>query len=356
MIKKLIFYCLLALPLMAEAQVTVSIQLPAAGMVTKDQLWNLALVNNGNAAETVSISLSLQDAVSGQPVLSATTRSFLLNKGMKLLSVQDVQPVQYNYGSMAFNNTLLPLGSYIACYQVNSIDSKEHPVLAEECVRLNIIPLSPPLLTSPADKSVITTAYPQFTWMPPTPVTMFDDLSYDLSVAEVLPGQSAPEAILYNAPLYVRGMLRVTTDNYPASYSQLEAGKTYVWQVTAKNGVNYAATTEAFTFSLPTDTAKADTVNAAYIVLTGKTAASGINYLNESNLYLKYYSFDPAFEAVIRFTGRNGAIVEERKLRVIYGDNFLKLRLGNKYQKGETYQLEITDLKNNHHSIAFSIK
>ena len=47
--KKILTLVLPLVSLYASAQVTVNVQLPAGGMVQKDQLWNLVVVNNNNA-------------------------------------------------------------------------------------------------------------------------------------------------------------------------------------------------------------------------------------------------------------------------------------------------------------------
>ena len=178
------------IPLLVEGQVTVSVQLPPAGMIQKDQLWNLVLVNNGNETLEISVSLNLQDAVTGQTVLSAGSRSFTIGKGVKMLNPLDVQPVQYNYLAAEFTSNYIPLGSYVACYRILKNIVEGAKPIADECVRLNINPLSPPLLNTPFDKSVVQTVYPQFSWLPPSPAEMFSNLNYDIAVTEVLQGQS----------------------------------------------------------------------------------------------------------------------------------------------------------------------
>lgn len=354
MIKKIISFFSVCVPLFLQAQITVSVQLPPAGLIQKDQLWNLVLANNSNATQDISIFLNLQDAVSGQSVLSAGTRNIFLSKGVKMLSASDVQPVQYNYGSGGFSGSYLPLGSYIACYTVSrNVSDKTEPVV-EECVRVNINPLSPPLLNAPADRSVLTTVYPQLTWIPPAPLDMFDNLNYDVTVAEILQEQSPAEAILYNTPVYVKSFVRVPYETYPSSYSRLEAGKTYAWQVTAKNGFSYSAATEVWTFSIKKDSLKSETTNAAYILLKGNNE-SGVNYISGKEISIKYYCFDKEHETTVRFFNAEGKTVQEKKEKLTYGDNFFQFKLNNRFQSRLVYFIEITDLQNNKHTASFSI-
>ncbi len=250
MLKKLFAIALFALPIIGHAQVTLNAQLPQAGFVQKEQLWNLILVNNNADVLDLSIQMNLQDAITGQVVLTATTGNLLLSKGVKMIKSGDIQPISYDYTAPDLSRNYLPMGAYVACYQIiNNIGRKETP-LAEECIRINIDPLSPPMLNSPSDKSDIESPYPQFTWMPPTPFDMFSSLSYDLLVTEVLQGQSAIEAIQYNTPLYSKGSINQPYESYATSFNKLDTGKLYAWQVVAKNGINYAAKTEVWTFKV----------------------------------------------------------------------------------------------------------
>lgn len=249
MVKKMVLFGLGFLPLVLKAQLVLNAQLPAAGFVQKDQLWNLVLVNNKADILDVTLQMDLQDAASGQVVLSAKTGSFLIGKGVKNISARELQPILYNYNVPGLSGNYLPMGAYIACYQVISNVIKEGP-LAQECIRFNIDPLSPPLLSSPADKAVVESPYPQFTWTPPTPYDMFTNLSYDLLITEVTEGQSATEAIQYNTPIYSKSDLNQPYESYASSFTKLDTGKIYAWQVVAKNGLSYAVKTEVWTFKI----------------------------------------------------------------------------------------------------------
>src|ERR1700704_2582616 len=86
-----------------KAQVSVSLHEPPAGIVQKNQLWNLTLIYSGTAPINVTIGLSLVDAVDNQPVLTAYSKPITLTKGARQLRVADVAPVDYNYLSPAFS-------------------------------------------------------------------------------------------------------------------------------------------------------------------------------------------------------------------------------------------------------------
>ncbi|TMI74305.1 MAG: hypothetical protein E6H09_05155 [Bacteroidetes bacterium] len=356
MIKRLTGFIAAFISLHAVAQITVNVQLPQAGMMQKDQLWNLVLMNNSSDVFETTVSITLQDAASGQQVLSGGTRSFMLGKGIKVLGYRDVEPVQYNYIAAEFTTNYIPLGSYVACYRVMRNGLKGPEPLADECVRLNISPLSPPLLNTPADRSVLQTIYPQFTWLPPSPAEMFNNLNYDLVVAEVSEGQSPAEAVMKNEPVYVNGNIKNPVDIFPSSYSSLKPGKTYAWQVTARNGLNYAAKTEVWTFSIKQPDTGNPMISSSYIILRAREESSGISYISNEELLVKYYSSDNDHETSVRFLSADGKPLRQVNQKIVYGDNFLKFKLGKEFQKGIVYIIEISDKQNRVSSSKFSVQ
>ncbi|MEI6950351.1 hypothetical protein V9K67_24430 [Paraflavisolibacter sp. H34] len=355
MVKQFMSILAFLMSLVLQAQVTVTVQLPQAGMVRKDQLWNLVLINSSPAAVETSILLNLRDAVTGQPVLSAGTRSFLLSKGVKLLNVQEIQPVQYNMGAAGFSGEYLPIGSYNACYTISTSMYERLEPVANECVRLDIAPLNPLLLSTPADKSVLQSTAPQLTWIPPTPLAMFDNLNYELSLVEVQQGQVPADAIRYNTPVYAKANFRVPYENYPSSYSKLGDGKTYAWQVIARNGLTYVTASDIWTFTMAKDSVNVKETGFSFIMLKTNREASNVNYISGEKLYIKYYSFDREHENVIRFFDSKGRLLQQISRQIAYGDNFLSFELNSKFRKGAIYHIEITDLKSQKYTSSFSL-
>lgn len=349
------FLLLLVLfPVFVHAQVSIHVQLPPSGMIQKDQLWNLVLVNNSTTSFDATVIITLQDLTTGQTILSGSSRSITLAKGIRTVNVQEVQPIQYNYIT-SFNGSFLPFGTYLICYSLTKRSSDEIQTLASECVTIIISPLSPPLLNSPADKAVLQTAYPLFSWIPPTPLQMFDDLNYELTVVQVQPGQSSLEAIRYNTPVFIKTGTKQNFEAYPTSHAKLDTNKNYAWQVIAKNGFSYSAITEVWTFSLLSDTVKVTSTESNYILLQSNRNEAGLYYLQEGKLFIKYYSFDKDHETIVRFYDNKGSIVNQKKQKITYGDNFIKFELSRHFKEGEVYRIEITDLQTRQHTANFSI-
>jgi hypothetical protein len=356
MIKKFIGLLLINFPVLLYAQLSITVQLPPAGMIQKEQLWNLVLVNNSNASLDIAILLTLQDIATGQTVLSGSSRNLALAKGVKTINIKDVQPIQYNYGFTAINGNYLPLGSYIACYTITKLNHESVETITNECVNITIGPLSPPLLNVPADKSILQTRYPQFSWTPPAPVQMFDNLNYEIVVSEVKEGQSPLDAIRNNTPVYIKTNNRQTFENYPSTYARLDSAKTYAWQVIAKNGLNYSVPTEVWTFSFSKDSVKIETTSSNYILLKNSRYEAGVNYIDGKTLLIKYYSYDKEHEQQVKFLNAHGKLIRQVKQKIIYGDNFLQFKLNNSFKKGEVYFIEVKDEQNQLHTASFSIK
>jgi hypothetical protein len=354
MLKNFFLVVLFALPAIGNAQVTINAQLPQAGFVQKEQLWNLILINNNTDVLDISMQMNLKDVNTGQVVLTAATGNLLLAKGVKMIRSGDVQPIAYSYTSPDLSGNYLPMGAYVACYQIiNNINGKE-TALAEESIRINIDPLSPPMLNSPSNKSAIENPYPQFTWMPPTPFDMFSSLSYDLLVTEVLPGQNPTEAIQYNTPIYSKANISQPYESYASSFNKLDTGKLYAWQVVAKNGLSYAAKTEVWTFKYTKDTALVATDDDAYLLLDKQL--TGTYKIAKNVLHIKYYSFSPTYTAKLLFTDEKGNTIKQATQQIVAGDNYFDVDVANRFTQNKIYTFSLIDKENTAHYLTFRIQ
>ena len=363
MYRKLLLLLMLGLvgSKLLPAQVTLALQVPPVGVMQKTQLWNMALIYAGNSSIDVYVSLTLLSTKDNQPLLRATSRPIVLIKGTKQINAADASPVQYNYLSPIFNidrdpNGFLPVGNYKACYTVFKRDDSGEP-LAEDCIPVEVQPLSPPQLNLPADTSVIETAYPQFNWLPPSPLNLFSNLTYDMLVVEVLPGQSSYESIQKNMPVYNISRYKDMVHLYPASGKALDTGRVYAWRVVAKNEDEFVAQSEVWTFRLASQKAAAPAPAGDNYILLKKSneASSGINIITGGRIGIKYYSFDKAHTATVRFLSADGQIIRQVQSTIVYGDNFLSFTLDNLFRKGKSYRVEITDLQNNIYAAPFTI-
>ena len=342
-----------------NAQLSVSVQEPPAGIVQKKQLWNLALIYSGNNPVSVMVGLTLVDMADNQPVLTAYTRPVTLIKGLRQLKAADIEPVDYQYFSPAMGrlgDALLPVGNFQACYTVYTDSKVERQVLSENCITIEVQPLSPPQLTMPADSATLQQSWPQFSWLPPAPVTLFNDLNYDLLVTEVRSDQTAGAAIQENMPVYNMRRLTTLVNNYPASAKRLDTGKVYAWRVIAKNGESYAAQSEVWTFRItPEQPVKPAPFSGTYIEVKQGSAYTSTIMVPDNMLGVRYYSYDKSHVSVVRFLDEKGEVVREVKRTIDYGNNLMVFRLDQAFKKDVTYFIEITDEQLSHYRASFSL-
>jgi len=355
--KRSLYLLLLLLSLRAGAQVSMTVQLPPAGVLLKAQLWNIVLVSASNRSESVRITLRLVDAQTNQPVLTGITRSIILNKGARQLQVKDVMPVQYEYLSAAIDrsvNGLLPAGNYLACYSLIVENDKSGNQPGEDCMPFIIEPVSPPLLNTPADQSVLDTKLPQFTWLPPAPLNLFNDLNYEMILTELHPGQSPQEAIQQNIAIYRAPRLKNIFVNYPSGAVSLDTAKQYAWSVIARNGSLYAAQTEVWTFKIRDVSAQPHTPGGIYVQLKKELDGTTINcsalqcaYSNETS--------DSTVQYELLALENNNKIITAGTLDVKPGNNLLDVPLSRKrgMTDGKSYLFRLRNSRNEYWQVKF---
>ncbi|THU34984.1 hypothetical protein FAM09_23650 [Niastella caeni] len=363
--KKWLLFGLL-LPAMFQvthAQVSMTLQVPSTGVLLKNQLWNMVLVNAENRNILVKLNLVLLDVQTNQPVITASSAPFSLSKGARQLQARDVSPVQYAYSIPASRvdmdpNGMLPAGRYQACYTVVGVD-KGNITLVENCIPVNVDPLSPPLLNTPADAERLLTPYPQFTWLPPTPLGLFNELSYAMVVVEVLPGQGKADAIQQNIPLNASVYTKDLFWNYPASSRSLDTGRLYAWRVVAMNSGKPVALSDIWTF-------KVSAVKPGYVAEKGvpyvavKRTQDAVIAAAGNVLRITYDN--AAADTTIKYTitsieEAGNPVVQEGELAVKYGQNQLQvpLRKNNRIRSNKVYLFRFASSRNENWSVKFTV-
>lgn len=359
-------FCLLLSGLLykAHAQVNMTLQVPPAGVLVKNQLWNLILVNSGSSNLLVQVNLVLLDVQTNQPVITATSAPVSLGKGAKQLQVRDLSPIQYAYSIPAARvdmdpNGMLPAGRYQACYTVVNVE-KGNITLVENCIQVNVDPLSPPLLNTPANEDKLMTSYPQFTWLPPTPLGLFNDLGYAIVVVEVLPGQGKADAIQQNIPLNATVYTKNMFWNYPASTRALDTGRLYAWRVVALNSNKPVALSDIWTFRVATAVKPAvipvneepyvevRRAQDAAIATAGKVLR--ITYNNAAADTAVTYTITSIEEA-------GNPVVQEGELKLQFGQNQLQvpLRQNRKLVQDKVYMLRFASSRNESWTVKFTV-
>jgi len=362
MYKKNILLCLLLVSmLLSKAQIIMTLQVPPVGVLVKNQLWNMLLLNAGKSSQLVMINLVLSDQKTNQPVLTANTLPFLVNKGANQIQAKDLGPINYSYSGPATladhdPNGMLPAGTYQACYSI--ANGEKGIVLAENCILIAVDPLSPPLLNSPANEGSIYTAYPQFTWLPPAPVSIFSDLSYDLVLVAVLPGQATADAIEQNIPVYSGGFLRNPYLNYPSSYRSLDTGQLYAWRIVAMNNGQPTAMSEIWTFKVVVP--PKPVVHTNFVPYLDLKRRLGPSVASASGSLRFTYQNDPA-DTMVSYTitslnDRGNPVVQQGKVAMRRGTNLLEIPLSKTagYAEKKIYLFQFTNSRKETWSVKFT--
>jgi hypothetical protein len=254
-------------------------------------------------------------------------------------------------------DAFLPVGNYRACYTIyaGEINTKA-TVLSEDCFNFDVDPLSPPQLNFPPDSAIVETNYPQFKWLPPTPVILFTDLNYDLLLTEVLQGQTAMEAIQQNIPIYSALHLKTIDNSYPASNKSLDTGKVYAWRIIAKNGEAFSAPSEVWTFSIASKKSeKVMPPNQTFLELKIDNSYMNTAMITGNILGVKFYSYDKTHEGLITFLDSKGQPIKQITRVIQYGNNFLEFELDHSFRQGELYLIQLPDMQNLLYKASFRI-
>jgi Domain of Unknown Function (DUF928) len=351
------FVMLLFFSVVTHAQVIITPQLPAIGLYLKNQLWSVSVLNNGTATKNVRLKIQFSDVSNNQLVFTATSKLFVMAPGLTLVQYNTVLPVTYNvinssYGVDGNPDGFLPVGVFNICYIVVEDDGETPTEMAEECAAVEIEPLSPPLLVFPEQEARISERRPVFNWLAPSPGGLLSSLNYRLVLVEVLPAQSASDAIQQNLPLLTQQNIIANSLPFPAAYPQLDTGKTYAWQVAALTNQNIVSRSEVWTFKVQYSYADSSikTGSRNYISLTRtQEGASSVCYgtvyyqytneINDTTVTLKCFDISKENNQLL--------LLQETPVPVKFGVNYLTVDLSgvNGIRDKQFYLLELINSK-----------
>lgn len=341
----------------SKGQIVLQSTLPSTGIISKDQLWNLIVINNSSIQYSCRLELILRDRNTNLEVLTAIGY-ITLKSGTAQINLIQAEPVQYSYIQSGIDNNqlgFLPVGAYNICYSL--IDNKSDINLANECITFNVESLSPPMLINPADSSQLGSQPTQFTWMSPTPQNIFSNLQYEILITEVNEGQNGNQAIQENIPFYSENNLINNLLNYPSSNIAFEKGKWYAWQVVAKDGGNYSVKSEVWLFKINTSFSKSMIDQTPFTKMKRNEISKGI--APNGILKLSYVNETIDSIATIRIknlSDKSGG-TKIIKVPIKQGENLITYNLQKilKIQEGKLYEAQIINSRNEIWSSQFSI-
>lgn len=351
--KGMIIAVLLNWAFWAQSQVLTQLQLPPLGLTLKSQLWNLSLVNTSPGPFNIKIEMTMSESVTGTAIMKGVSSTVVLPTGAKLFSVNSLSPITYTilgggYGLTNSPEGFLPVGVFEVCYQIIKINNDAPEVISEECETVEVEPISPPQLVLPQDSEWVDLSRPFFTWIPPTPMDAFGSLSFDWVLVEVMPTQTAAEAIQNNAPVLTQQSIIGSHLQYPLSSPALDTGKIYAWRVVAKNSASPIANSEIWTFRLrPSwiDSTEHPSV-PVFAKLRAVEDASLVRCAGLLRFQLRNESSrQEATFVMYDLTGgtRKAITLDISTIPLVFGDNYLTLDLTSEssIKNGHLYLMEI---------------
>lgn len=251
-LKKLIFFSVLIMMTFSlSAQVLINPFHRDAYFFSFDQLFEFSALNQSTNSHIGYFQLNISDASRGNLIVSVKSLPMALAE-QQFINSNDIQwgnNIQLGANSIAdeFGNTgNLPVGDYLICYYFFSNNNVSQ--LGQYCYEKPIGVEGQFELISPYDKEIISNPFPLLYWSTLRPF-MFGDTSFDLVLTEKKPRQSNQEALISNLKILEIQNISGTFLPYPISARELEIGKTYVWQVKAKQFQSELAISDVWQFT-----------------------------------------------------------------------------------------------------------
>jgi len=198
----------------------------------------MLLVNSGNRSVLLRINLVLLDEKTNQPVADGWHHPLPAEQRRQTDASQRPQP-----HSNITTTGRLPMPTEIPMAYCPRVPirlathpwsrPKRHPFRGELCTSECRPAEARHCLNTPADEGSLYTPYPQFTWLPPTPVGLFGDLSYDSSWWKYCRTGKA-DAIQQKHSVYSGGFIKNLFMTYPSSYGP-GYSRLYAWRIVALN-------------------------------------------------------------------------------------------------------------------------
>lgn len=362
---QLIIPLLLSVSFTVQAQV--NIQFTHTGYITsKDQLWNIMLVNTGATLNPVRVEISLRNIANNQPLCKFTSRGFPLNAGPKVLSLQDALPVQTINYSPGFTDPgpygVLPAGKYMMCTDLYQFDGELWTNIGNDCDEVEVVAFSPVILTLPEDMATLENTNPMLTWLSPLPVAQFTQLQYDLLIVPVNKDQTAVDAIERNIPLVTATNIPATAYSYLSSFPALQPGKIYSWRVTAKNNGSIVSVSETWTFSIrntETVSLKIKPIvytplkrgdNNSFVTTTGEIGFEYLNMLNDGQVTIRIIDH--------KATQPAKRLKTEIQQKLVYGQNYIAIDTREQFglETNRSYQVVLTNSRGEEWTMNFYLK
>lgn len=221
-------------------------------------LGGLTIFNNSSSTIQVKLRAIVTKQGRGEVFRSLTNPIALTGAPVQvvdntnLVSFSDASYTDVDYRNRVQQTGRLLEGEYTVCINIENLTGA---ILASNiCADFTILYPSAPSLIVPEDNANLdpSTIYPTFQWVPVTVPSVYE-IKYTLKIVEVMMGQTPLQAISANYPVYENNQITTSNFTYPLDAPELEAGRTYAWQIQALDQFGFPPTqnngkSEIFTF------------------------------------------------------------------------------------------------------------
>jgi hypothetical protein len=363
----LLFFALIFLHFVMQAQVTVSGATLQPFNVTPSTVCQAILVATGETSVTLEAKLFNS---AGEVLLNVRTQSIQLHAGVNALQTSQIIPLSIVYGTSqqavyVQSNKQLPSGMFRHCITVIGGGGEPQD---EFCEELESSVNSFLNLVSPFDKDTLDSPTPVLTWTHSEPFSLLaPGETFRIVIAIKNADQDAEAAVIANVPLYTLNNVLRHDMQYPFDAPALKEEVVYAWQVQkmAAGGQGVIAKSEAWTFTLRSEKKTPDQKYAVmkkkpdagyYLAANGKIffrfdeAYAGSNLkcriLNEQNQEMKPETENEQKKEV----GANSLNAKST------GYNRYELDLSSMNLKSGYYFLEVTNEKNDKYILKFYVE
>lgn len=222
-------------------------------------------------------------------------------------------------------------GTYTICFKFMPTDKLQDEY--ENCVDIEIAPLTPVSLISPDDMDTICSKRPYLSWQPPMPLSQA--VKYKMFLTEKKDNQTI-ESLFLNVPIINIDGITSSGVVYHSSAPDLQEGKTYVWQVVAYESSQVISQSEIWTFTVQCKD-KINDFNDNYREL--KTIINGNFYLSTDILkfaFVNNYNVKKLDYSILDIQNDMKPIERVPEVKLINGYNKININLN---------QIELTENK-----------
>lgn len=217
----------------SQTQVIVHIQHPPPNQLFIEDLWKITLTNTATAPLNIFLTGSIVESNGGE-LLNARTQGFVLNSGTSILNPSQLGDISIQYSGTEIEKIIkktgaFPSGDYTICVHAIEVGSKTE--LGYDCIVQKVNNLTPPKLVYPNNKLQISSDFPVFSWIPPSPYRTNQIISYELIIVEILSRQSLNDAMNSNPAWYEQKNISTTIQQYSLASRGFIDGKRYAWKI-----------------------------------------------------------------------------------------------------------------------------